>query len=72
VACNFNGCSCFVAHVRSKHFETVLHLLSSVLFRPSDLVHDTLGRALCWIPTRGKKTLVSVQGLEWKRKSGDG
>ena len=79
MACNFNGMQLLrLPTVRSKHFETVLHtFLSSVhvLFRPSDLVHDhTLCSALfCWIPRlAGKKTLVSVQGLEWSAKSGDG
>ena len=71
----FNGMrSVRLPTVRSKHFETVLHtLLSSVhvLFRPCDIVHyHTLGSALfSWIPRlAGKKTVVSVQGLEWKRK----
>jgi glycosyltransferase involved in cell wall biosynthesis len=60
--------------VRSKHFETVLHTLLStahVLFQPCNIVHyHTLGPALfSWIPRlAGKKTVVSVQGLDWQRK----
>jgi glycosyltransferase involved in cell wall biosynthesis len=60
--------------VQSKHLETVLHTLLStahVLFRPCDIVHyHTLGPALfSWIPRlAGKKTVVSVQGLDWQRK----
>src|SRR5207302_1971377 len=60
--------------VRSKHFETVLHTALStlhVLFRPCDIVHyHTLGPALfSFIPRLvGKKTAVTVQGLDWQRK----
>jgi glycosyltransferase involved in cell wall biosynthesis len=60
--------------VRSKHFETVLHTALStlhVLFQPCDIVHyHTLGPALfSFIPRLvGKKTAVTVQGLDWQRK----
>lgn len=59
---------------RSKHFETVLHTLHStlhVLFRPCDIVHyHALGPALFSSIPRlaGKKTAVTVQGLDWQRK----
>ncbi|MGC2193455.1 MAG: glycosyltransferase [Terriglobales bacterium] len=59
---------------RSKHFDTVLHTLHSslhVLFRPCDIVHyHALGPALfSWIPRlAGKRTAVTVQGLDWQRK----
>ena len=42
-----------------------------MLFQPCDVVHyHTLGPALfSWIPRiTGKKTVVSVQGLDWQRK----
>ena len=60
--------------VRSKHFETVLHTMLStlhVLFQPCDIVHyHTLGPALFSFVPRliGKKTAVTVQGLDWQRK----
>jgi glycosyltransferase involved in cell wall biosynthesis len=60
--------------VRSKHFETVLHTALSTLhvsFRPCDIVHyHTLGPALFSLVPRlvGKKTAVTVQGLDWRRK----
>lgn len=60
--------------VRSKHFETVIHtLLSSlhVMFTANDIVHyHALGPALfCLLPRLvGKKTIVTVQGLDWQRK----
>jgi glycosyltransferase involved in cell wall biosynthesis len=59
---------------RSKHFETFIHtLLSSLhsLSKPYDIVHyHTLGPALfSFIPRlAGKKTVVTVQGLDWQRK----
>ncbi len=59
---------------RSKHFDTVLHTLHSslhVLFGPCDIVHyHALGPALfSWIPRlAGKRTAVTVQGLDWQRK----
>ncbi len=60
--------------IRSKHFETVLHTLHctfDVLFRPCDIVHyHALGPALFSFVPRlvGKKTAVTVQGLDWQRK----
>jgi len=59
---------------RSKHFETVLHTLHStlhVMFNPCDIVHyHALGPALfSWIPRlAGRKTAVTVQGLDWQRR----
>ena len=60
--------------IRSKHLETLVHTLLStvhVLTRPCDLVHyHALGPALfSFIPRlAGKKTVVTVQGLDWQRK----
>jgi glycosyltransferase involved in cell wall biosynthesis len=60
--------------LRTKHLETVLHtLLSTVhaMFGPYDIVHyHALGPALFSIFPRlaGKKTAVTVQGLDWQRK----
>jgi len=60
--------------IRSKHLETLLHTLVStlhVLVRPCDVVHyHALGPALfSFIPRlAGKKTVVTVQGLDWQRK----
>ncbi len=60
--------------VRSKHFETVIHtLLSTVhaLTQRYDVVHyHALGPALFSFLPRlvGKKTVVTVQGLDWQRK----
>jgi glycosyltransferase involved in cell wall biosynthesis len=60
--------------VRSKHFETVVHsFLSTVhaVFSDCDIVHyHALGPALFSFVPRlfGKKTVVTVQGLDWKRK----
>ncbi len=59
---------------RSKHLDTLIHtFLSSVhvLFTGCDVVHyQCLGPALfSWIPRLfGKRTVVSVQGLDWQRK----
>lgn len=59
---------------RSKHFETFLHTLVSslhTLSKPYDIVHyHTLGPAMfSFIPRlAGKKTAVTVQGLDWQRK----
>ncbi len=59
---------------QSKHFETFIHTLISSLhavFQPYDIVHyHTLGPALfSFIPRlAGKKTAVTVQGLDWQRK----
>jgi len=60
--------------IRSKHLETVLHTLLStihVMFRGCDIVHyHALGPALFSFFPRlvGKKTVVTVQGLDWQRK----
>ncbi len=60
--------------IRSKHWETVVHTLLStahVLTQKCDVVHyHALGPALfSFIPRLlGKKTIVTVQGLDWQRK----
>lgn len=60
--------------IRSKHLETVVHtLLSSIhaAFSSCDIVHyHALGPALfSSLPQLfGKKTAVTVQGLDWRRK----
>jgi glycosyltransferase involved in cell wall biosynthesis len=60
--------------VRSKHFETLIHTFLStmhVLTQPCDVVHyHALGPALLsFIPRlAGKRTVVTVQGLDWQRK----
>jgi glycosyltransferase involved in cell wall biosynthesis len=60
--------------IRSKHLETVVHTFLStihVLTQPCDIVHyHALGPALfSFIPRLfGKKTVVTVQGLDWQRK----
>jgi glycosyltransferase involved in cell wall biosynthesis len=60
--------------IRSKHLETLVHTLFStlhVLLQPCDVVHyHALGPALfSFIPRLvGKKTVVTVQGLDWQRK----
>jgi glycosyltransferase involved in cell wall biosynthesis len=60
--------------IRSKHLETLLHTLLStlhILAHPCDVVHyHALGPALfSFIPRlAGKKTVVTVQGLDWQRK----
>lgn len=60
--------------IRSKHFETVIHTLLSTfhaMFSSSDIVHyHALGPALFSFLPRlvGKKTIVTVQGLDWQRK----
>jgi len=60
--------------IRSKHLETLLHTFLStlhVLAQPCDVVHyHALGPALfSFIPRlAGKKTVVTVQGLDWQRK----
>jgi glycosyltransferase involved in cell wall biosynthesis len=60
--------------IRSKHMETVVHTFLStlhVLTQPCDVVHyHALGPALfSFIPRLfGKKTVVTVQGLDWQRK----
>ncbi len=60
--------------IRSKHLETLVHTFLStihVLSQPCDIVHyHALGPALfSFIPRLfGKKTVVTVQGLDWQRK----
>ncbi len=60
--------------IRSKHLETFVHTFLStlhVLLQPCDVVHyHALGPALfSFIPRlAGKKTVVTVQGLDWQRK----
>jgi glycosyltransferase involved in cell wall biosynthesis len=64
--------------VRTKHLETLVHTFLSTLhamFGNYDIVHyHALGPALfSWIPRLlGKKTLVTVQGLDWRRKKWGG
>lgn len=60
--------------IRSKHLETLVHTFLStlhVLRQPCDIVHyHALGPALfSFIPRlAGKRTVVTVQGLDWQRK----
>jgi glycosyltransferase involved in cell wall biosynthesis len=60
--------------IRSKHLETLVHTLFSTVHavtQPCDIVHyHALGPALfSFIPRMfGKKTIVTVQGLDWQRK----
>jgi len=60
--------------IRSKHLETAVHtLLASlhVLFHPCDVVHyHALGPSLFSFLPRlaGKKSVVTVQGLDWRRR----
>ena len=60
--------------IRSKHLETFVHTLLSTVhatFGPYDIVHfHALGPALFSFLPRlaGKKTAVTVQGLDWQRK----
>ncbi|HWF90824.1 MAG TPA: glycosyltransferase family 4 protein, partial [Terriglobales bacterium] len=60
--------------IRSKHLETLSHTLLSTIhamFGPYDIVHfHALGPALFSFLPRltGKKTMVTVQGLDWQRK----
>jgi glycosyltransferase involved in cell wall biosynthesis len=60
--------------IRSKHWETLLHTILStahVLTQRCDVVHyHALGPALFSFVPRllGKKTVVTVQGLDWQRK----
>jgi glycosyltransferase involved in cell wall biosynthesis len=63
-----------VPTIRSKHLETLVHTFLStlhVLTEPCDVVHyHALGPALfSFIPRlAGKKTVVTVQGLDWQRQ----
>ena len=60
--------------MRSKHMETLVHTFLStmhVAFSRCDIVHyHALGPALFSFVPRlfGKKTIVTVQGLDWQRK----
>jgi glycosyltransferase involved in cell wall biosynthesis len=60
--------------IRSKHLETLVHTLLSTthaMTQPYDVVHyHALGPALFSFFPRllGKKTAVTVQGLDWQRK----
>ena len=60
--------------LRSKHLETLVHTFLSTAhacFSDCDVVHyHTLGPALfSYLPRLfGKKTIVTVQGLDWQRK----
>ncbi|HEV2699548.1 MAG TPA: glycosyltransferase, partial [Terriglobales bacterium] len=60
--------------VRSKHLETLIHTVLSTAhacFSGHDVVHyQALGPSLFSFVPRlfGKKTLVTVQGLDWQRK----
>jgi glycosyltransferase involved in cell wall biosynthesis len=60
--------------IRSKHLETLVHTFLStlhVLTQPCDIVHyHALGPALfSFIPRlAGENTVVTVQGLDWRRK----
>jgi glycosyltransferase involved in cell wall biosynthesis len=60
--------------IRSKHLETLVHTFLSTLHvvtKPCDVVHyHALGPALFSFLPRlaGKKTVVTVQGLDWQRK----
>jgi glycosyltransferase involved in cell wall biosynthesis len=64
--------------IRTKHLETFVHTWISTLhamFGQYDIVHyHTLGPALfSWIPRIcRKKTVVTVQGLDWKRRKWGG
>jgi glycosyltransferase involved in cell wall biosynthesis len=64
--------------MRYKHLETLLHTFLStlhVLVQPCDVVHyHALGPAFfSFIPRlAGKKTIVTVQGLDWQRKKWGG
>jgi glycosyltransferase involved in cell wall biosynthesis len=62
-----------VPTVRSKHFETFVHTVLStidVCFRRVDLVqfHALGSSPFAWLPRLfGKRTVVSVRGLDWQR-----
>ncbi len=72
---NYNGMRLVrLPTIRSKHLETLVHTFLSTmhaLFGPSDIVHfHCLGPALFSFLPRwfGKKTVVTVQGLDWQRR----
>ncbi|HET9408169.1 MAG TPA: glycosyltransferase family 4 protein [Candidatus Sulfotelmatobacter sp.] len=60
--------------IRSKHLETLIHTFLSTMHavtKPYDVVHyQALGPALFSFMPRmfGKKSVVTVQGLDWQRK----
>ncbi|HKW16056.1 MAG TPA: glycosyltransferase [Terriglobales bacterium] len=60
--------------IRTKHLETLVHTLLSTVhacFSNYDIIHyHALGPAMFAFLPRifGKKTIVTVQGLDWKRK----
>ena len=60
--------------IRTKHLETLVHTFLStvhVMFSDCEIVHyQALGPALFSFLPRwaGKKTIVTVQGLDWRRK----
>lgn len=64
---------CRLPTIRTKHLETVVHTLFSTLHAMAsdyDVVHyHCLGSALfsCLQRLAGKKTVVTVQGLDWQR-----
>ncbi len=64
--------------IRSKHLDTLIHTFLStlhVMFSRCDVVHyHALGPALFSFLPRlaGKKTVVTVQGLDWQRKKWGG
>jgi glycosyltransferase involved in cell wall biosynthesis len=64
----------YIPTLHSKHFETFIHAFFStfhILFSDVDIVHfHALGPSIFSFLPRlfGKKTLVSVHGLDWKRK----
>lgn len=63
----------FVPTVPSKNFETIVHALLSTLhamLREEEIIHyQALGPStLAWLPRIfGRKVVVTVQGLDWKR-----
>jgi glycosyltransferase involved in cell wall biosynthesis len=72
---NYEGmCLVRLPTIRSKHLETMGHTLVStihVMFTNCNIVHfHALGPALFSFLPRltGKKTVVTVQGLDWQRK----
>lgn len=60
--------------IRTKHLDTLIHTTLSTLHaltQPYDIIHyHTLGPSLLSFLPRwfGKKTVVTVQGLDWQRK----
>lgn len=64
---------CRLPTIRAKHLETLVHTILStidVCFRRVDLVqfHALGSSPFAWLPRLfGKKTVVSVRGLDWQR-----